>query len=72
MGCNGILEPELAVCSVKRSASVCTAPWLGVAVGGSCDMVGLRWWYSVSHACVWGFPDLVSDCLCVPNHHVSM
>ena len=49
------------------------APGQGIGGGGSCSLVGLRWWASISYAyaCLRGFPALVSDCLCMPNQHVS-
>ena len=39
------------VCGVSW-VDACTAPWFGVAVGGSYSMVGQGWWASVSCACV--------------------
>ena len=44
------------------------------SLAGSCNVIGLRWWASVSFACVCfpGLPALVSDCNCMPSHHVSL
>ena len=52
-------------------------PGWGVAICGSCSVVGLRWWADAYRACV---PSvicvlvsvLVSDCLCMPDHYVSL
>lgn len=32
--------------------ATCTAPLFGVAVGGLCSVVGVRWWADISYACV--------------------
>ena len=42
-------------------------PGWGVAVCGSCSVLGLRWW--AVRVRLEGFPTLVPDCLCMPHHH---
>ena len=48
-------------------SDTCTAAWLGVAVCGSCSVVGLCWWACVSCVCVTS-----AVCLRMLNHNVSM
>ena len=43
-------------------------PGWGVAVCGSCSVVGLRWWTGVCCVCLWLFPARLS----IPNHRVSL
>ena len=50
--------------------SIVRRPGWGIAVCGSCSVVGLRWWAGVCCVCLWWFPALVSACLCIPNHCV--
>ena len=44
----------------------------GVAVCGLCSVAGLRWLAFLMRVCLRWFPALVSDCLCMSIHHVSL
>ena len=47
-------------------------PGWGVAVCGLCSVAGLRWLAFLMRVCLRWFPALVSDCLCMSIHHVSL
>ena len=46
-------------------------PGWGIAVCGSCSVVGLRWLAGVCCVCLWWVPPLVPACLCIPTHRVE-
>ena len=44
----------------------------GIAVCGSCSVVGLSWWASFCCVCLWWFPALGPACSCIPIHRDSL
>ena len=52
--------------------SIVRRPGWGIAVCGSCSVVGLRWWADVCCVCLRRFSALVPDCLRIPKHHFSL